>query len=882
MAGDDLGPSIQGSTISMSDETDSLASTSQSLLLSSEVSSEVSFETSTSIQTFPPEGPRVLLAVSLRADAGIPDIERWANWLSTDVPYEIQGIKVKLEAAYRAHSTSILVSLPVNVWNHLQGTSAYRFIDFITSTNLLVCGPQKWDQYSEADNDEAASVTDMSSVTDLSSVTDPSSISTVVESDPSTSQDFKPTIHKYSNLPIPSLASSQSQSGSQAENLREARTGDSTLYSHENCPLKLDDIRILTIRPGDYDDVIKCTLTSRPLETPFSEALPYEALSYHWAVGESWCKIKIYTSGGFPADFRIKPNLFEALKQLRLPDRSRRLWVDAICINQDDPYEKNIQVSLMARVFSGAAHVCVWLGAESADSHLALNFIARILNLDDFDRLVADPRTPQEWDALSSLMRRAWFNRRWVVQEIALAARATLYCGNAHVDWWDFAEAVSLFEAVESESYAISKSIMIPDLFDQIPAFLCNINYLGATRLVKATRNLFRKSGQGQIQKLLSLEALISILSDFQTSQPHDTIYAVLSLARGLHISTPTINVKTLQTIPALVPHGSTDLQDLPSRKLAALVVSKFQETVQKNTFQINYNKPFFNVCKEFLRFTIQGERFLDILCRPWVPEDGIPEAERPSWLLTTSQTAWGMRPDGNYSRASADTLVGLPGLGKRNYSASGSFKVTDKWKFGEGLKVASMYVEGFVIDSIKTKKPYAADGIILNEWLSAGGWTDMSALPPDQFWRTLVADRGPNGVNPPAFYPRACKAALNQSVKGGHISTSTLLHNGKSTVVAKFLRRVQEVIWMRRLIITKHDFLGLAPEMLKKRDLICILYGCSVPVVLRRMVDPVTDEEYFTFIGECYVHGIMDGEAFALARSRGDNEITRKVFELR
>ena len=87
----------------------------------------------------------------------------------------------------------------------------------------------------------------------------------------------------------------------------------------------------------------------------------------------------------------------------------------------------------------------------------------------------------------------------------------------------------------------------------------------------------------------------------------------------------------------------------------------------------------------------------------------------------------------------------------------------------------------------------------------------------------------------------------------------------------------------MRRLVITEHDFLGLAPEMSKKRDQICILYGCSVPVALRRMVDPVTDEEYFIFIGECYVHGLMDGEAFALARSRSDHgQITKKVFELR
>lgn len=140
------------------------------------------------------------------------------------------------------------------------------------------------------------------------------------------------------------------------------------------------------------------------------------------------------------------------------------------------------------------------------------------------------------------------------------------------------------------------------------------------------------------------------------------------------------------------------------------------------------------------------------------------------------------------------------------------------------------MYVEGFVIDSIKSKKPYAADGIILNEWLSAGGWTNMSALPP----------------------------------------------------VAKFLLRVQKVFWMRRHIITEHD-LGLAPEMSKKRDIICIIYDCRVPVALPMMVILVADEEYFTFIGECYVHGIMDSEAVGLARSRsGNEEIPKKVFELR
>ena len=659
-------------------------------------------------------------------------------------------------------------------------------------------------------------------------------------------------------------------------------------YDYSSCPLaKTNHIRVLTIRQGFAGDTVECTLTTRPLtitEPSFSvnQVLPYEALSYHWGSGEATFKIKIYTEG-FPGTFPIRPNLHAALNQLRLPDKPRRLWIDAICINQNDNDELNAQVSIMADVYSKATSVCVWLGEASPDSNLALNFISRIVNLDDFDRLVADRRTPQEWAALSSLMRRTWFSRRWVVQEIALAARATLYCGDAYVDWADFADAVSLFEAVESENHTISKSIMMSELFNHIPDFLGEIKFLGATRLVDATSNLFRKSKNGQVlERLLSLEALISNLSAFQAARPHDIIYAVLNLAKGMRTSAATSSKEGLVETQSQVTTEPTD-QTLREQKLKKLATRKFQQAVEENRFLIDYEKPFFDVCKEFLRFTIKSDGFLDIICRPWVPEDSIAEAERPSWLLPTSKSAWGMRPDGNYSRANADTLVGPPGLGKRNYNASGSFKVTNNWKFGEGPRVRSMYVEGFVIDSIKAKKPYAADGIILNEWLSAGGWRDMSALPPDEFWRTLVADRGPNGVNPPTFYPRACKAALNQSVRGGHISTNTLVHNGKSTVVAKFLRRVQEVIWMRRLVTTEHDFLGLAPEMSKKRDLICILYGCSVPVALRRMVDPKTDEEYFIFIGECYVHGIMDGEAFGLARSRSDNgQITKKVFELR
>lgn len=109
----------------------------------------------------------------------------------------------------------------------------------------------------------------------------------------------------------------------------------------------------------------------------------------------------------------------------------------------------------------------------------------------------------------------------------------------------------------------------------------------------------------------------------------------------------------------------STD-QGLHEQKLKRLSTRRLTQAVEENRFIVDYKKPFFDVCKEFLRFTIKSESFLDIIRRPWVPEDGMSEAERPSWLLTTFKLPWEMRPHGIYSRAIADTLVGPSVLGKR------------------------------------------------------------------------------------------------------------------------------------------------------------------------------------------------------------------------
>jgi hypothetical protein len=62
-----------------------------------------------------------------------------------------------------------------------------------------------------------------------------------------------------------------------------------------------------------------------------------------------------------------------------------------------------------------------------------------------------------------------------------------------------------------------------------------------------------------------------------------------------------------------------------------------------------------------------------------------------------------------------------------------------------------------------------------------------------------------------------------------------------------------------RRLLVTNDGYIGLGPMKARQGDHVCILYGCSVPVILREI------NGGFSLIGEAYVHGCMDGEALAL-----------------
>lgn len=208
-------------------------------------------------------------------------------------------------------------------------------------------------------------------------------------------------------------------------------------------------------------------------------------------------------------------------------------------------------------IYNRASNVTVWLGNEDKDSTRAFDFIERLLELENFDPLTKDPGTPAEWAALHNLMQRPWFNRRWIVQEIALARKATLLCGNESVSWNDFAAAVALFVARYRDLRRLFQS---SEDFHNHPNYLGEVEALGAKSLVEITSNLFRKDDEGVVlERLLSLEALISTLTLFEAGSPHDTIYAVLWLA---HDAEPDSKQPAAMSLEPVVrtPTGSPEI----------------------------------------------------------------------------------------------------------------------------------------------------------------------------------------------------------------------------------------------------------------------------------------------------------------------------------
>jgi hypothetical protein len=171
----------------------------------------------------------------------------------------------------------------------------------------------------------------------------------------------------------------------------------------------------------------------------------YSALSYCWGDPKDTRNIRMND-----IKTAITSNLESALRHLRLPDREQRLWIDALCINQHDIAEKSQQILLMRDIYATAHQVIVWLGDAGPHSGLAMDFISKHVVF--YEGAIDDSKlleSLRETDAAlafttlgGDLLKRPWWFRVWVWQEIACAKRAIVRCGPFEVPWDQLVGAV--------------------------------------------------------------------------------------------------------------------------------------------------------------------------------------------------------------------------------------------------------------------------------------------------------------------------------------------------------------------------------------------------------------------------------------------------------
>jgi Heterokaryon incompatibility protein (HET) len=353
-----------------------------------------------------------------------------------------------------------------------------------------------------------------------------------------------------------------------------------------------EQIRLLTLNPGARNDQIQCSLSTRDLEYGeewflggfVEEGAGYEALSYTW--GQSTSRKLISING---ATLLVTENLYAALLHLRDEQKPRILWVDAICIDQQNLEERSTQVPLMFRIYGSATRVLVWLGEQSDDSDLALDVIASWSRPSAVlvDRLSTNSI---EFKALDNLFARSWWNSSWVVQEVANSKIVEFVIGYRHLPWEDFYHSLL---HVHYDEHRVAKDVGEVGLDHRRNVAYSLLGVGGYARPSDRLRQMSSTIDELAVAKAGNFdqggfEILLPKFGHRQASDPRDKIYSILKIV-------------------------SDDLQVLP-----------------------DYTKSVQTVYTDLVKTWISTQRTLDILmCRP-IGESNVQGL--PTWALDWTQ----------------------------------------------------------------------------------------------------------------------------------------------------------------------------------------------------------------------------------------------------
>lgn len=551
----------------------------------------------------------------------------------------------------------------------------------------------------------------------------------------------------------------------------------------------------------------------------------FEALSYTW--GEGGNKGSICVNG---MDNAVPINLENALRALRdLPETRLGMyyWVDLLCINQDDKKEKNKQVKRMKDIYGRARAVIVWLGQEEqTDSHAVeiMRFICRNPCMKD---LIQFPEymPSRAQSALVAFTRKTYWTRSWIIQELAMNHNSTLIlCGK----------------------FKLTRRMI------RLGALCCR-------ELLEITEILDYLSDDDLWQETQSLANRMYALVKF-AFKPNVGIELsiVLSLIRW---SKATIDKDKVYSILGLIDPGiSADL--IPDYFLSEQqVFTDFTKSVIKNSGNLHH--------------IILGG-IPDIKGWPsWVPDWRQPFLLKHIRYLRPFKASGDLPAKFRFEKGEEienllicnEFYVDVVDKVATETSQIGHFtrSSTDSNRYGD-LTRQSIHQTMLLDCHGVTEEP-----LFEIPWIQNCDEYSASNNPfVDQEWIKLFQSRN---------YKQFHKFRENNKhfhIGGRSFQSLFPQSAGKNSDVSRIsdaLLAALVSLMQRSLITTKTGYLGLTPTTIHAGDVVAILLGSQIPTILR----PVSDTR-FQFVGECYIHGLMDGEILPHAF---DEDVFEREFVL-
>lgn len=539
---------------------------------------------------------------------------------------------------------------------------------------------------------------------------------------------------------------------------------------------------------------------------------------------------------------RVTPNLWDLLHQLRDAQKSHFLWADAICIDQSNVAERSQQVRLMGDIYAKASKVFVWLGVKDSRAQAAFLGIEMAVNmmagnpqfvdnyggysssdLDAFDQLKPGERSMTH--EILRLFENPWFSRVWVLQEVGLASKVIVICGSEVIDW----------------------------------------NHIGSVAM------FFRKK-----EKLL-LEHLNC------SAVVNKVFHLYLTFQRSFE----DIRNEFLYVLDNARPYLATDPRD----KVYALLAHRTAQTEHGKPFvEPDYSMSLLEVYRDLTLRMIECDSNVEVLSAvQHDPGLQVIDDDFPSWVPRWDQH-FNCRMLGRYT--------------DKHFAGGNSEAVVTPT---ENINI--LRVQGILFDSILSHThilnstdfnlvPMAIARLnpVKNIWIESGCNDNVTAtyprldVPSDPslkkaYISTLTAGMtvNPDGcdmLNPTAdfsaYWLKVYEQTLNEEDTDNFLVDTRYLATLRNEAAQgdwhRFREAAAEVCHMRKFFFSSKGFFGLGPGSMQADDLVCVLFGADTPFVLRRV------GSRYKVVGECYVHGLMQGQA---RRAWRRGEFRSEEFEL-